>query len=47
MELVAAGWCTRKWSRFDKTIRNLTSGDLGVIRLRVTVVRKTRVLYLL
>ena len=28
MGLVAAGWCTRKWLRFDRTIRNLTSGDM-------------------
>ena len=33
MELVAAGWCTRKWKGLDQTIRILTSGDLGVIRL--------------
>ena len=31
MELVAAGWCTSKGLRLDQTIRNLTSGDLGVI----------------
>ena len=30
MEFVAAGWCTRKWLRLDQTIRNLTSGDLGI-----------------
>ena len=30
MELVAAGWCTRKWFRFHKTLRSLTSGDLGI-----------------
>ena len=33
MELVAAGWCARKWKGLDQTIRILTSGDLGVIRL--------------
>ena len=33
MEFVAAGWCTRKWLRFHQTIRNLTSGDLGVLLL--------------
>ena len=27
MESVAAGWCTKKWFRFDQTIRNLISGD--------------------
>ena len=27
---VATGWCTRKWLRFDQTIRNFTSGDLGI-----------------
>ena len=31
MELVTAGLCTRKWLRFDQTIRNLTFGDLRVI----------------
>ena len=30
IELVAADRCTRKWLRFDQTIRNLTSGDLGI-----------------
>ena len=51
MELVAAGWCTTKWLRFDQTIRNLTSGDLViplvVIQLGVTRLRKTRAVYLL
>ena len=51
MEFVAAGWCTRKWLRLDQTIRNLTSGDLGisllVIGLGVTRLKKTRVEYLL
>ena len=28
MELVAAGWCTRKWLRFDRTIRNLICSDM-------------------
>ena len=40
MELVAAGWCPRKWLRFDRTIRNITSSDLGmsllVMQLGVT-----------
>ena len=51
MEFVAAGWCIRKWSRLDQTIRNLTSGDLGiplmVIQLRVNGLKKTRIKYLL
>ena len=44
MELVATGWCTRKCLSFDKTIRNFTSGDLGIllvaIQLRVTRLKK-------
>ena len=44
MELVAARWCSRKWLRFDQTIRNLTSGDLGmplvVIQLGVNRLKK-------
>ena len=51
VEFVAAGWCTRKWLGLDQTIRNLTSGDLGisllVIGLRVTRLKKARVEYLL
>ena len=51
MEFVVAGWCTRKSLRFDQTIRNLTSGDLGiplvVIRPGVIGLKKTRVTYLL
>ena len=27
MEFEAESWCTKKWLRFDQTIRNLTSGD--------------------
>ena len=46
MELIAVRWCTRKWLRFNQTIRNLTSGDLGipfmVIQLGVTGLEKTR-----
>ena len=49
MELVVAGWCTTKWLRFDQTIRNLTSGNLGiplvVIRLGVTELKKTRLCF--
>ena len=44
-------WCERKWLRFDKSLRNLTSGNLGiplvVIRLGVTGQKKTTVVYLL
>ena len=51
MELVAAGWCTTKWLRFNQTIRNVTSGylviPLVVIQLGVSGLRKTRVVYLL
>ena len=39
------------WLRLDQTMRNLTSGDLGillvVIQLRVTGLKKIKVLYLL
>ena len=51
LEFLATGCCTRKWSRFDQTIRNLTSDDLGiplvVIWLGVTRLKKARVVYLL
>ena len=50
MEFVATGWCTRNWLRLCQTIRNLSSGDLGillvVIRLGVARLKKTRVVYL-
>ena len=50
IELVAVGWCIRKWLRLHQTIRNLTSGDMGillvVIRLGVTGLKKTRVMCL-
>ena len=46
MEFVAVGWCTKKWLRFDQTMRNLTSGDLGiplvVIQLGVIRLKKAR-----
>ena len=46
MELVAAGWCTRKWLRFNQNIRNLTCGDQGIpfveIQLEVTGLKKAR-----
>ena len=51
MEVVAAGRCIRKWLRLYQTMRNLTSDDLGimlvVIQLRVTELKKTKVVYLL
>ena len=51
IEFVAAGFCIRKWLRFDQTIRNLTPGDLGillvVIRLGVTILKNTRVVHVL
>ena len=50
MELVAANLRTRKWLRLYETVRNLTSGDLGIplvlIRLGVTGLKKTRAVYL-
>ena len=46
MELLAVGWCTMKWLRFDQTIRNLTSGDseipIVVTQLGITRFKKTR-----
>ena len=51
MEFVATGCCTRKWLRFDQTIRDLTFGDLGislvVSRLGVAGLKKIRAVYLL
>ena len=51
MKFVAKGCCTRKWLRFDQTIRNLTSGDLGISlevgRLGQFRLKKTKVVYLL
>ena len=47
MGFVATGCCTRKWLRFDQTLINLTSGDLGILlvmsRLRVTGLKKAKV----
>ena len=44
----AAGWCIRKWLRFNQTISNFTSGDLGillvVIQLVVTGIYSNRLL---
>ena len=31
MDVVAVGWCRRKWLRLYQTIRNLTSGDMGTL----------------
>ena len=43
--------CRLMWLRLDQTMRNLTSGDLGilfvVVQLRVTGLKKTKVVYLL
>ena len=51
MEFVATRLCTRKWLRLYQTKGNLTSADLGillvVIRLGVTRLKMTRVMYLL
>ena len=48
--IVATGCFTSMWLRFDQTITNLTSGDLGipvvVIRLTVSGLAKARVVYL-
>ena len=30
MEFIITGWCTKKWLRFNQTIVNLTSVDLGI-----------------
>ena len=50
MEFVAAHLRTKEWLRLYETVRNLTSGDLGIplvlIRLGVTGLKKTRVVYL-
>ena len=50
MELMAASWCTRKWLRLYQTIRNITSGDMGiwivVMRLGVTRLKNFRLVYL-
>ena len=49
MEFVATGSCTRKWLRFDQTIRDLTFGDLRIslVVSRLGVLKKIRVVYLL
>ena len=30
MEFIAASWCTKKWLRLYQTLKNLSSGDLGI-----------------
>ena len=30
MEFGAVGWCTRKWLKLYQSIRDLTSGGLGI-----------------
>ena len=49
MEFVDTGSCTRKWLRFDQTIRDLTFGDLRIslVVSRLGVLKKIRVVYLL
>ena len=51
MKFVAVVWCVRKWLRLFQTIRIPHSGDLVillvVIRLRVSRLKKNRVVYLL
>ena len=43
--------CRLMWLKPDQTMRNLTSGDLGIllvmIQLRVTGWKKTKIVYLL
>ena len=41
VELIAAGWCTRKWLKFNQTIRNLTSGDLAnpLVAIQLVLIR--------
>ena len=50
MEIVAVGWCARKWLWLHQTIRNLSSGDFGIplvmSRLGVTRGKRTRVVCL-
>ena len=50
-EFVTAGISRGKWLKFEQTIRNLSSGHLGiplvVSRLRATGLKKTRTVYLL
>ena len=50
-EICSSGWCTGKWWRLDRTIGDITCGDLEilhlVIRLGVTEPKKTELLCLL
>ena len=43
---MATGWCTKKWLRLYEAIRNLTSGDMGIM-LVVIRLGVTRLVYLL
>ena len=36
---VATGWCTRKWLRFDQTIRNFISGRCRLVHKEMVVVQ--------
>ena len=51
MEFLATSCSTSTWLRFDQTVRNVTSGGLGILlvvgRLGVAGLKKTRVVYLL
>ena len=49
IKFVAAGWCTRKWLKLNQFVRNLTSGDLGILLvvIKVGVTRLAREVYLL
>ena len=51
MEFVTSGSCKRKWLRVDRTIRDLTCGDLEipllVIRLGVTGPKNSEFVWLL
>ena len=51
MEFVTSGSCKRKWLRVDRTIRDLTCGDLEipllVIRLGVTEPKNSEFVWLI
>ena len=51
MQFLAAGWCTGNWLRLNQTIRNLTSGEMGILLVvtpsGVTRLKKIRIVYLL
>ena len=46
VEFVATGWCTKKWLRLYEAIRNLTSGDMGIMLVMIRL-GVTRLVYLL